>query len=84
MNFKNTHQRRTCFAQLPNVTTVALFEGDFESTSNALRVTFRRRPPARGGSCRRRKFAAEHAARVRRPPCRVCSTGEVNRAIEVE
>ena len=35
--------RRTYFAQLPNVTTIGLFESDFESTYNALQVTFQRR-----------------------------------------
>jgi hypothetical protein len=98
-------QRRTCFAQLPKVTTIGLFESveDTPSFANpnaslgapgfgsittlgqrgAVHLR-RRRPPARGGPRRRRKFAAEHAARVRRPLCRVCSTREVNRAIEEE
>jgi Carboxypeptidase regulatory-like domain len=35
--------RRTYVAQLPNVTTIGLFSSDFDSTYNALQVTFQRR-----------------------------------------
>jgi hypothetical protein len=35
--------RRRFFSQLPNVTTIGLFESDFESTYNAMQLVFQRR-----------------------------------------
>ena len=49
-------QRRTYYAQLPGVTTIGMFDSDFDSTYNAMQLVFQRRH--RNGLTHRRELRA--------------------------